>query len=467
MTSIRRNIWNLGTPQNPWHPTTLAYATGVRAMQQLPITDSRSWAYQAAIHGTKLARTPAGAPWNECQHATWFFLPWHRMYLYHFENILRSLLPAAGRAAFALPFWDYSNGAPGNALPPAFRTQTLPDGTANPLFVTARRASVNNGTPLPAAVTDTSRAVGEATFTAAPLGGDPGFGGPRTGFAHQGPAFGELEAQPHGPVHVQVGGNVGLMTDPDTAALDPIFWLHHANIDRLWEVWTIGGGANPTIRVWLDRSYRLRTATGAAVRMTPRDVLNTVTQLDYTYESLPVHAGLAEEARPPVPSRKRRPMLIGSNDQPLDVDPRGASTELAVTPLPDPVAAGADDARLFLNVTDIEGSRNPGVLFGVYLNLPADPSEEVRQDHLAGIVSFFGIEQTDPATAAATRQEPHGMRYSFDVTGLVNRLRAAGQWRPDRLTVSMLPATDEVEPDPAGAAAQTPVRVGTFSLYQG
>ena len=24
---------------------------------------------------------------------------------------------------------------------------------------------------------------------------------------------------------------------PMTAALDPIFWLHHANIDRLWEWW--------------------------------------------------------------------------------------------------------------------------------------------------------------------------------------------------------------------------------------
>ena len=23
----------------------------------------------------------------------------------------------------------------------------------------------------------------------------------------------------------------------ETAGLDPLFWLHHANIDRLWEVW--------------------------------------------------------------------------------------------------------------------------------------------------------------------------------------------------------------------------------------
>ena len=55
MTSVRRNIWHLGTPQDPWHPITLNYALGVRAMQALPITDARSWDYQSAIHGTHLA----------------------------------------------------------------------------------------------------------------------------------------------------------------------------------------------------------------------------------------------------------------------------------------------------------------------------------------------------------------------------------------------------------------------------
>ncbi len=472
MTSVRRNIWNLGTPQDPWHPITVNYALGVRAMQALPISDPRSWQYQSAIHGTHLAGTPAGAPWNQCQHATWFFLPWHRMYLFHFENILRSLLPAADRDAFALPFWDYSSGAPGNALPVAFRVRTLPDGTPNPLFVTARRASVNAGTPLPDAVTSTATALTETDFVAAPLGGDPGFGGPRTGFAHQGPAFGELEAQPHGPIHVMVGGNTGLMTDPDTAASDPIFWLHHANIDRLWEVWNIGGGGNPTVKIWLTRSYRLRDAAGASVRMKPQDVLDTVSQLDYTYESLPVRAGLAvqpgRQEAPAVTAKKRRPMLIGSNDAPVDVDRRGASTQFGVTPLPEPLAASAGEApRTYLNVTDIEGSRNPGVVFGVYLNLPAGTPVAGRDDFLAGIVSFFGIEKTDPGAAADRREEPHGMRYSFDVTGLVDRLRAQGAWDPGRVTVSMLPAVDDLEPEPLAAGEQPPVRVGTFSLYQG
>ena len=29
---------------------------------------------------------------DQCQHNTWYFLPWHRMYLYWFERIVRSII---------------------------------------------------------------------------------------------------------------------------------------------------------------------------------------------------------------------------------------------------------------------------------------------------------------------------------------------------------------------------------------
>ena len=57
---------------------------------------------------------------------------------------------------------------------------------------------------------------------------------------------GNFESNPHDLVHVYVGWrisdtNYGLMADPGTAALDPIFYLHHGNIDRMWEVWNASG----------------------------------------------------------------------------------------------------------------------------------------------------------------------------------------------------------------------------------
>ncbi|KAJ7339997.1 tyrosinase [Mycena albidolilacea] len=41
----------------------------------------------------------------------------------------------------------------------------------------------------------------------------------------------------HDGIHVDVGGN-GQMSDPSVAAFDPIFFLHHANVDRLVSLWS-------------------------------------------------------------------------------------------------------------------------------------------------------------------------------------------------------------------------------------
>jgi tyrosinase len=40
----------------------------------------------------------------------------------------------------------------------------------------------------------------------------------------------------HDTVHGDVGGN-GHMGDPDVAAFDPIFWLHHCQVDRILALW--------------------------------------------------------------------------------------------------------------------------------------------------------------------------------------------------------------------------------------
>src|ERR1051326_444134 len=75
------------------------YKTAITAMRALPASNPRSWAYQAAIHGTTV--TPALTAWNTCQHGNFFFLSWHRMYLYWFERIVRS---RGGFPSGPLPF---------------------------------------------------------------------------------------------------------------------------------------------------------------------------------------------------------------------------------------------------------------------------------------------------------------------------------------------------------------------------
>jgi hypothetical protein len=464
MTFIRRDIWTLGTAAKPWDPITLGYARAVRAMQQLPAKNPRSWAYQAAIHGLAGTVPPPGAPWNQCQHSTWFFLPWHRAYLFQFERIVRSFVVAAGGPAdWALPYWNY-DVAGSDSLPRVFRTPTLPDGSSNPLFVALRRGgtaagSINAGVKIPGNVTSSSAAMSATDFVTAAAGVPIGFGGPRTGFAHFGPGAGLLENQPHNIMHVVIGGTNGLMTDPNTAALDPIFWLHHANIDRLWETWRIQGNSNPGTLTWTRRSFRLRNESGAAVRMRVGEVNDARAQLDYTYDTLGHPAAPVQDPQPdglPV-SRQRKPAMVGRVDESVVLSADGASATVTVGSLPVRRARGAaadpEPHRFQLELADIVGSVNPGVVYGVFVNLPAHPGPDDLERHRVGLISLFGLEQTIGTRAAPANP----LRYVFDITDHV-------EGGNTEVAVELRPVGGLGGDAGDGAAAPT-VRIGTVAVH--
>ena len=119
-------------------------------------------------------------------------------------------------------------------------------------------------------------ALKDAQFIGTANGIPPGYGGPQTPFWHGGGNSGGLENLPHNPVHTNIGGRNGLMSDPDLAGLDPVFWIHHSNIDRLWQVWLNRnpGHQNPGSDNWLEgpvnRSSRCRVPAAAATPSSPR-----------------------------------------------------------------------------------------------------------------------------------------------------------------------------------------------------
>ncbi|KAH6682247.1 monooxygenase [Plectosphaerella plurivora] len=52
-----------------------------------------------------------------------------------------------------------------------------------------------------------------------------------------------LESGPHGAVHSGIGGDMSPASSPN----DPIFFLHHGQIDRLWTLWQAANPANRTM----------------------------------------------------------------------------------------------------------------------------------------------------------------------------------------------------------------------------
>ena len=76
----------------------------------------------------------------------------------------------------------------------------------------------------------------------------------------------------HNSGHVWVGGSMGSIP---TAPCDPVFWMHHAEIDRIWAVWQ---AANPGLHPPL-------AGTAAVMDPWPETETDTrdITALGYAY----------------------------------------------------------------------------------------------------------------------------------------------------------------------------------------
>jgi tyrosinase len=243
--------------------------------------DPLGWQAQAQVHA------------DHCPHGNWFFLPWHRAYLLAFEDICRSL---SGNPEFALPYWDWSQD---QQLPAAFTDQN------SPLFNGTRQLAA--GAPLNVAQVDPEfirQMLSESSYEIF------GSGRPADQTDATNPDWQQangtssgVEIGPHNQVHVAIGGDMGDMLSP----LDPIFWLHHCNVDRLWVVWNQCGAngtrnANSDNPNWLIYTFRnaFTLPEGRSQRYTIRN-LQLINPLGYSYGT----GGTGEECRPQVLASRR------------------------------------------------------------------------------------------------------------------------------------------------------------------
>ena len=484
----RRDVWKL----DEWDPILLWYARAIADMQKRPIKNPTSWRYQAAIHDYVRRADPNAKPgerlpstaeqnrfWRQCQHFSWFFLPWHRMYLAFFERIVAaSVRRLGGPADWALPYWNYSATANQDArrLPPAFRAARLPDGSANPLRVERRAEGANDGSEIATLrQVDLEDCLVESSFISQPTGGAAGFGGPRTGFKHTGQlgdVVGDLERTPHGSMHVAVGGRFpdgsgGWMSTFHTAGLDPVFWLHHCNIDRLWAVWLgrAPGNANPTEVAWLrDQPFEFHDENGDVVRMTCEQVGDTTTPpLSYEYEDVsdPLPGGPQGRAtRRTAVDKRLIPEMVGATDEPMTLEGESASTSLPVSQPTGPARRGvsAASSRVFLNLENITSTGVPDS-YAVFVNLLPGANPEAHPELYAGLLPMFGVAES---SVARSEHPGDGVHYSLEITDIVRTLEARGDWKPDELRVTFVPERPEAARRSTSGAS---VQVGRVSLY--
>lgn len=525
----RRNAWNdHGTLDNKdlyW------YAIGVRAMMARALNDPASWWFFAAIHGeyvtpTNIPNPPEfpgwafipGVPkvptaplpkasvietyWDQCQHQSWFFVPWHRGYLVALEAQLREdIVQHGGPPTWALPYWDYFGRGDEFDIPPAFTQQNMRDGSPNPLFVTARYGPNGDNVifvptkagmkkhPAPKHALVTETCLSNTAYTGSdgntPL---PGFGGPLTGFWHGGNYHsGNLEQDPHNVTHGYVGGfksntDYGLMSDPGIAALDPIFYLHHANIDRMWAVWNLNPShINPPDPNWLagpaasgEHEFVMPMPGNKSWVYTPNDV-DSLSKMNYTYENLKQvpsvnlleqrlkQLGVAAPSETPSAKAGRNSVeIVGANDTSLPIKGLGASTTVqldreVVQRVANSLGTASETFapdRVYLNLDNVRGTQDATVL-SIFINLPEGSNSADHPELLAGNVGLFGLRR---ASTADGKHVGGGLSFLLDISPIVDRLHLDKALSADTLRVTIVPD----RPVPDGAE----ITVGRVSIYR-
>jgi tyrosinase len=489
--STRANAWNNGGTFD--NLDLLWYARGVGAMQARQPSDPSSWWFFGAIHGVDIAfwrdfPAPPSIPtaplpppdvsklyWDQCQHQSWFFPPWHRGYLLALEAHIRAaVIKLSGPDTWALPYWNYFGGGNQSQLPPAFMQKTLPGGsTPNPLYVAARYGSG----------ADLNRINQKCLSNTDYQTPYPGFGGPETAFWHIGGTSGNLEANPHNLVHTEVGGSGGLMSYPQSAGLDPIFYLHHANIDRMWAGWN-QKYPNPKADKWVkgptatgDRKFVMPMPDGKPWRFTPGDV-SSLSQLDYTYDNLPTPptinllaerlmrlgavaaASRVTEGATVIPGENVE--LVGANQGVLPIRGSGVSTTVRlnlgvrnkVTASLARASQTAVPDRVLLNLENVRGVEDATVL-DVYINLPEGAKPSDHPELFAGSVSLFGLRR---ASAKDEKHGGEGLNLVLDITDIVDALHLKNALDADSLNVGIVP--DHYVPD------EDRIMIGRVSVYR-
>lgn len=486
--------WEITDPAMP--PRVLdSYKKGISAMLGLPPTDPRNWYRNAFVHVF------------DCPHQNWWFLAWHRAYLGWLERTLRDL---SGDNDFALPYWDWTKTPkvpaamfdgvldPNNAgfvptfnqfkaqfeapvaalygtFSPAQSNVLSQRGVGSPadfwtsaasMFfeqpdargLTAANPDLDPVTKIAVSMATVTNALRTPMFAGSAAGPDPaGFDSAQASNHNEGTREGILEGQPHDNVHGAMGGPGGLAFMVSfLSPVDPIFFLHHGNLDRLWDVWTrrqfvlkqpaLPEGADLT--TWSAEQFLFfSNEKGQPVTKTSPNDYTTPAAFDYDYSP-----GSGEDqvpgAGPVVAAAARQGRVFNAQigagaaaggvaevpaaaleAAPAEAPPRVAEITLDLTP--------ADQGRRFRVLVSPGGGANPIEAGGI----------TVFSHHLHGPTTFAVPIPQIPAAAAGSGNVPLDIR-------VVPIERAA---RPSSPTLEARPGA--AAPRPAAAPKVSAIRV--------
>lgn len=362
----------------------------LKIMKEQNCVEPTSWYYQGAIHWVpdtiKGINTPCLAyenisdlrpGWDACTHTRTGaeevnFLIWHRLYIWHFEKIVRKL---SGKKDFALPYWNYTSNIHGSS---SKRLNFTFRDTTSYLYESARLDSINMGFPIRGSemlnVLDTKLLMSQKTHAGFSACIDNGL---------------------HGAMHDYIGGatdttklydniitrsktKVGLMGWVPTAAFDPVFWIHHANVDYLWSKWlTSKNGQNTTLEELKENKWNFVffDENGKQVTYTPEDIIKIIYTMDYDYDY--------QEVKP----SENDKFIVRLNNPNYKVVDNKIDSSVNTIKLLDVRASRIKKIDITVSFLDV-----PRGVYEVHLNSDTTFTNE----NIVGYMSFFGSDHRSP-----------------------------------------------------------------------
>jgi len=318
--SIRRNILTSVTARDKY----IQGARLLKAEQLGPTTSDlgiagptqpvSTWDLFVAWHHIAMFRfTPTSQSDRNAAHRGPVFLPWHRFMMVLLELQFRRVL---NDADFGIPYWDWAaegertqaqqiasplwapnamggQGSPVTTGPFAFqasnpaswrvRIEVDFNGSLRSVNRGLRRAFASSAPTLPRKA-DVTAVTTTTSYDQSP------FNSESEGYRNRLEGWRPLAAAPgnHNRVHVWVGGDMLPSTSPN----DPVFYLNHCNVDRIWAAIQAKPSTPPYAPTNSapasllghrldDQMYALLSSS-----VTPRQMLNVSSY--YTYDSLAV-----------------------------------------------------------------------------------------------------------------------------------------------------------------------------------
>jgi polyphenol oxidase len=390
------------------------------------------WVMTHARHCTEASATVPQVHWS------WFFLPWHRGYLWFLERQLASIVTTVlgeDGSKFALPYWDWithkeipntreraSAGTPspffGYDLTKedmvaddglGFDNLALWDGYRKP---TAQQPTMD---PANERQADSKEHIEEtilfmsAEYVQYMLQLDfEDFAGkavPPGSLVPTSAGMGALEHYPHNNGHDWVGSRFGKNRDMGTlryAALDPMFCLHHANIDRVWSMYR---GAQPdpdqpwgpNKYVWGQQPFTFVDIDGAPVTITVSQIVRSLTNVTYA-DPRAASVGTANllaaaRSAPPRPPAAPQTMTLSSAANTLTPAPLtlSATAPAEATPMLSAAAARRPLSLLVIETGAIAHTEK--FTIKVFIDKPdANSRTSTHDPHYIGRVRVLGSE---------------------------------------------------------------------------